>query len=352
MGAREEETGNVVAGPAIMGEPWWLIKRSDGTEFCCHVAGSWFKAREVGRALTGKENVSARLVEKKKESHMVKILKEEPVISVIAEMGLSSTGINEMAAWVASRRPECMPDEYRAGDPGAWLSLFPHAIRNDRGQMIDSENELLVELAGRKCYDSFGLKAGKKLNAEYIANTQQGDVPHASIMYHAKMTFFIAGVSRRVSHELIRHYVGADRTEEGSPSQESTRYVEHSGCYVAHPAILHDEEEMRLFSAAMAYNYNEYRRYIERRDAAHVAACGAPAKGMDRKRIFESASSYLSHSCETSFIWTTNPIALAKMFKERDNEAADLEYLRFARKWKRICAERWLGLFPQPWMKP
>ena len=282
---------------------------------------------------------------------MVKILKEEPVISVIAEMTLVSSGITEMAKWVNSRRPECMPDEYREGEPDSWLSLFPRSVRDDSGDFLESGNELLVELAGRKCYDSFGLKAGRKSNAEYIANTQQGDVPHASIMYHAKMTFFIAGVSRRVSHELIRHYVGADRTEEGSPSQESTRYVEHSGCYVAHPAILDNPDELMYFASAMGRNYTEYQDYITRRTIEHTALRGEAPKGMDRKRIFESASPYLSHACETSFVWTTNPIALAKMFKERDNEAADLEYLRFARKWKRLCAVRWPGLFPQPWMQ-
>ena len=62
---------------------------------------------------------------------------------------------------------------------------------------------------------------------------------------------------------------------------------------------------------------------------------GAVAGGMDRKRIFEAASSYLSHSAETSFIWTTNPIALAKLFKERDHEAAALEFRRLAVVWKR-----------------
>jgi len=278
---------------------------------------------------------------------VIKILKEEPVVSVIAESALDTAGINEMAKWVHSRRPECMPDDYVPDDPDAWRTLFPRDVT------AESSNELLVELAGRKCYDSFGLKAGRKSNAEYIANTQAGDVPHASIMYHAKMTFFIAGVSRRVAHELIRHYVGADRTEEGSPSQESTRYVEHSGCYIAHPAILDDPEELALFASAMGRNYTEYRDYIERRTTAYQRDhIGAKPIGMEKKRIFESASPYLSHACETSFVWTSNPIALAKMFRERDHEAADLEYLRLARKWKRLCAQRWPGLFPQPWMRP
>lgn len=63
MGAREEETGNVVDGPAIVGEPWWLISVA-GMEFCCHVAPGWFDARRIGRALSGEENVSAKLVER------------------------------------------------------------------------------------------------------------------------------------------------------------------------------------------------------------------------------------------------------------------------------------------------
>jgi thymidylate synthase (FAD) len=281
---------------------------------------------------------------------MVKILKEEPVVSVIAEMSIDPSGVFDMLQWVRSRRPECVPEEYVPDFASARLdALLPHP-REENGRVI-TDNELLVELAGRKCYDSFGLKAGKKSNAEYIANTQSGDVPHASIMYHAKMSFFIAGISRRVSHELIRHYVGADRTEEGSPSQESTRYVEHSGCYVAHPAILDNQDELMCFASAMIRNYAEYRDYITRRTVEHTAMHGEAPKGIARKRIFESASPYLSHACETSFIWTTNPIALAKMFRERDHEAADLEYLRLARKWKRICVERWPGLFPQPWMQ-
>jgi hypothetical protein len=45
-----------------MGEPWWLISKIDGTPFCCHMASSWFKARDIGRELTGKEEVSAELV--------------------------------------------------------------------------------------------------------------------------------------------------------------------------------------------------------------------------------------------------------------------------------------------------
>jgi intein/homing endonuclease len=171
-----------------------------------------------------------------------------------------------------------------------------------------------------------------------------------SILYHAKMTFFVAGVSRRLSHELIRHYVGADRMEEGSPSQESTRYVEHSGQYIAHPRVVASAQELEEFQHTCDANYSDYRGYIDREVIRFVDAYDAKPSGMSRKRIFESASSLLLQSCATSFVWTTNPIALAKLVRERQHEAADLEFQRLAKVWKKIAVEAWPNLFPQPWM--
>lgn len=172
-----------------------------------------------------------------------------------------------------------------------------------------------------------------------------------SILYHAKMSFFIAGVSRRVSHELIRNYVGADRDEEGSPSQQSTRYVENAGFYIVPPRYLEDAGARQQFERACHENYSAYRRMVAEEIRLHGARHGAPPKGMDYKRILEAASALLMHSVETSFVWTTNPMALAKLFRERDHDAADLEFRRFAKAWKALCLSRWPNLFPQPWMK-
>lgn len=275
------------------------------------------------------------------------ILTSDPIVTPIAQMGLMSEGLHDMMDWVRSRAPECVPEEY--DHDGRIVALFPHEGLEGLREL--TSNELLVELAGRKCYNSFGLKAGRKSNAEYIANTQAGDVPHASIMYHAKMSFFIAGVSRRVSHELIRHYVGADRDEEGAPSQESTRYVEHAGFYVAHPRDLKSPTSLKTFEVEAKQNYECYLQYIDGELRNHLLGHGFEPQGMDRKRIYESASSRLLHSIETSFIWTSNPIALAKMFRERDNEFADLEYQRFAKIWKQVCLKTWPNLWPQAWMQ-
>ncbi len=286
------------------------------------------------------------------EPRDVKILTTEPTIAVLAEPKLLWDGVNEMAQWVASHRPECIPDDYNHND-GSPEKLFPHDLRESTpaGMRGVSDAELLVELCGRKCYDSFGVKAGRKSNAEYIENTQMGSIPHASIMYHPKFSFFVGGISRRVSHELIRNYVGADRNEEGNPSQESTRFTHHYGSFICPPRYLGHPPSMAEFTRAMHDAYEAYHAMIETEIEAYRVARAGPPKGMDRKRIYEAAAGFLPAQAETSFVWSANPVSLAKMIKERSDESADLEFQRLAKKWGRICMTRWPSLFPQPWMQ-
>ena len=276
----------------------------------------------------------------------VQILRIEPTVSLIASMALHTGGMRDMIEWVRAHRPECLPD-----DIGSVQNLFPHDLRRADDSYL-SDNELLVELAGRKCYDSFGAKAGRKSNAEYIANTQSGDIPHASILYHAKMSFFFAGISRRVSHELIRNYVGADRDEEGAPSQESTRFTHHYGFFICPPRYLGDTRRENFFAKSMQMAYNNYLEAVANDVAQFERDTGKPPTSIDRRRIYEAASSFLPHQAETSFIWTTNPAAISKLVRERANEAADLEMCRFAKTLRRVAYGAAPNLFPQPWMQP
>ncbi len=65
----------------------------------------------------------------------------------------------------------------------------------------------------------------------------------------------------------------------------------------------------------------------------------------DRKRIYEASAQLLPGAACTSFTWTTNPMALSKLFTERCDFAADLEIQRFAVKLRALCYERWPNLF-------
>lgn len=264
-----------------------------------------------------------------------------PTIALLASMQIRPQGVHAMHQWLEKYRPDCVPET----NTGALMGLLPH---NGEGC---SSNELLVELAGRKCYNSFGTAAGRKTNKDYIEHTQQGEIKHASILYHAKMSFFIAGVSRRVSHELIRNYVGADRNEEGSPSQESTRFTHHPGHFIVHPSDIElGADAIAKFGDDMDTNYGNYLAYIEERFDAIQKSTGAEPKGLARKRVYEAASARLSHGCETSWIWTTNPGALAKLIHERENVAADREIMRLATQWRELVMATEPNLYPQSWM--
>lgn len=206
-----------------------------------------------------------------------------------------------------------------------------------------SDAAMLVELAGRGCYEAWHFlgKANQRETNEYIESLLERENPHLSVAYHPRFTFKVTGISRRVSHELIRHYVGAQNAEDGSPSQDSTRYIEHPGSYVAHPYILGNEEEMLAFKQEVQHGYEQYLGYISRMKEK----AGGTVKGLEKKRIYESASQYLHHSCATSFWWSANPVALNKMFKERKAEAADLEFRRLAVLWEAVCSKHWPEFF-------
>ncbi len=281
----------------------------------------------------------------------VKLIRS-PSIFAIGEMTLIPDGLNEMLEWVREYRPECVPEDPEdlpKDTNDRALALFPHGgVEVDQERQL-TDNELLVELGGRSCYHSYGLKAGRKSNAEYIERMlfpEGGVLPHASVAYHAKMSFFVAGISRRVSHELIRHYVGADRTEEGSPSQESTRYTFHPGHFVVPPRVSEaGEEAVERFRTAMEIAYEAYLRFIESETEAYRETRGSDPKMIDRKRIYEAAAGLLPMQATTSLVWTANPVSLAKMFRERANAAADLEFQNLAYAWQELCRERWPNLF-------
>ena len=83
-----------------------------------------------------------------------------------------------------------------------------------------TDAEKLIEFAGRVCYMSFGNKQSPKTNFEYIRHLiSQG---HDSVLEHASWSFIIQGVSRALTHQLVRHRIGF------SFSQLSQQYVDHS----------------------------------------------------------------------------------------------------------------------------
>lgn len=92
--------------------------------------------------------------------------------------------------------------------------LSPEHIR----WQSDSEvpGQALAEFAGRLCYLSFGEDAGlegghrtiggRTTNESYLANILQ--VRHGSVLEHAVWSVLLEGISRSLTHELVRHRAG------------------------------------------------------------------------------------------------------------------------------------------------
>src|SRR5690349_13349697 len=96
-----------------------------------------------------------------------------------------------------------------------------------------TDGERLAEFAGRLCYMSQRNPAGRDTH-EYIENIKRQG--HGSVLEHANYSLLLEGVSRSLTHELVRHRAGF------AYSQLSQRYVDESAAsFVVPPAIIGDE---------------------------------------------------------------------------------------------------------------
>lgn len=90
---------------------------------------------------------------------------------------------------------------------------------------------------------------------------------HLSVVEHAHFTFSVEGVSRSLTHQLVRHRIA-------SYSQQSQRYVDMERAeYVLPPSISKDPEARRLFKKAMDTSWKAYRelaRKVPKEDARYV----------------------------------------------------------------------------------
>jgi thymidylate synthase (FAD) len=120
--------------------------------------------------------------------------------------------------------------------------------------LIDGEK--IPEMAGRVCYMSFGDKQGRKSNKDYLGHILE--VGHGSVLEHTVFNFIFTGVSRSLTHELIRHRAGFGY------SQLSQRYVdERDASFVIPPAMQGDAD---LEQAVRGFCENTSKLYAELTD--------------------------------------------------------------------------------------
>jgi thymidylate synthase (FAD) len=117
----------------------------------------------------------------------------------------------------------------------------------------DNPAQRIPELAGRVCYMSFGSRQGRKENSTYLGHII--GVGHGSVLEHTVISLLFTGVSRSLTHELIRHRAGFGY------SQLSQRYVDESEAnFIVPPAVQGDdalEAKLREFCDISLKTYAE-----------------------------------------------------------------------------------------------
>ena len=161
-----------------------------------------------------------------------------------------------------------------------------------------------VAAAARRCYSGLGnsemfdFMAGKlEKDAEYLENFIRKVLAsgHDGILEHASFTFAIEGVSRVLTHQLVRHRIA-------SYSQQSQRYVENAfggEWYIVPKSIAENPSALMLYKDIMNRDASCYLALVD---------MGIPK---------EDARYVLPNATETKIIVTMNARALLHFFRLR-----------------------------------
>src|SRR5205809_3133888 len=160
---------------------------------------------------------------------------------------------------------------------------------------------------------------GRKTNREFLAYIIV--VGHGWVLEHAVWNFLVTGVSRSLTHELIRH-------RHFSYSQLSQRYVDESESDFIEPdAIALDPALHAVWSEAVNATRVAYDALVA---GLQEKFSDVPEATLRRKLARQAARSVLPNATETKIFVTGNARALRHFIELRGSEHADVEIRKVA----------------------
>jgi thymidylate synthase (FAD) len=206
--------------------------------------------------------------------------------------------------------PEIVPPQVRII---AWTQFeapddVPWSTDADGGQA-------LAEFAGRACYQSWKKpNPVTATNAGYLAHILE--VGHLSVLEHGSVTFYLTGVSRSFTHELIRH-------RHFSYSQLSQRYVPGRDAAMVEPEVIASDPGLhKTFVEAAEASVRAYNELLE---GLEQKFADEPNATLRRKQARQAARAVLPNAAETRIVVTGNYRAWRHFIALRATEAADVE---------------------------
>lgn len=175
--------------------------------------------------------------------------------------------------------------------------------------------DAICAAAGNSCYsERSSADIVDDIESEKVLSRIVG-MGHHSVIEHAVFTFSVEGVSRALTHQLVRHRVA-------SFSQQSQRYVSmDSASYVTPHTVEGDAEASKVFDETMDAIWDAYGRLEE---------LGIPP---------EDARYLLPNGCTTNITVTMNARELLHFFSLRCCNRAQWEIREMADRMLEICRE-------------
>lgn len=196
-----------------------------------------------------------------------------------------------------------------------YFALEDHTEYAPHGEGRPLDADELAEFAGRACYQSWQRpRPETATNEGYLSNII--GMGHESVLEHASATFYIEGVSRALTHELIRH-------RHLSFSELSQRFVNLDEAESVYPpASYHDNDSyvVEIIDSLSAFAETDYKRIYE----------ALKEKDLSRKQAREAARSVLPNAMETKIVVTGNMRAWRDVLRKRWHIAADAEIRELA----------------------
>ncbi len=197
-----------------------------------------------------------------------------------------------------------------------------------------TDGERLAEFAGRLCYMSQKNPASRTTR-DYLENIKKQG--HGSVLEHANYSLLLEGVSRSLTHELVRHRAGF------AYSQLSQRYVDESdAAFVVPPAILGDDALVEAWKTQIESAQATYIALVEKLIQRYS---WVDDKVHRRKMAREAARGVLPNSTETKIVVTGNVRAWRTMLELRSSEGAEFEIRRMALAVLRVLQAEAPGFF-------
>jgi thymidylate synthase (FAD) len=195
----------------------------------------------------------------------------------------------------------------------------------------------LIYAAFRQCYHAgFVADMWPKLLAGDVSFAKQGEFVesvmesgHVSPVEHVSFTFAVSGVSRALTHQLVRHRMA-------SYSQQSQRYVDGSGFeHILPPAIAGNDAAKARFLTCMEEIGNAYRDI--RAMLEEAGRTGSSAN--------EDARFVLPQAAASRIVFSMNCRSLLNFFEHRCCMRAQWEIRAMAVRMLVLCREALPAVF-------